>query len=140
MAKAIWNIAYDSIEISLKKNKTGLVSGSGYVFFYQKETETLFVWEYQIKKSKTDNQNNKTYLNLIYDGPVDELTMTNILDTFSTWNTTDFYKGLPIFEVKTSQVFPMEQTMIPIMKRKIMSHVFQVVNFEKIGNNFDSEI
>jgi hypothetical protein len=140
MSKAIWNIAYDSIEISLKKNKTGLVSVSGYVFFYQKETETLFVWEYQIKKSKTDSQNNKTYLNLIYDGTVKEFTITNILDTFSTWNTTNFYKGLPIFEVKISQVFPMEQTMIPIMKRKIMAYVFQVVNFEKIGNNFDSEI
>jgi len=138
MAKAIWNIAYDSIDVQLKKNKKGLVSGSGYVFFYQKETETLFVWEYQIRKPKTDKQNNKTYLNLIYNGPVDELTMTSVLDTFSTWNSTEFYKELPIFELKCSQKFPMEETMVPIMKRKIMSYVFQIVNFEKISNNFDS--
>ena len=138
MAKAIWNIAYDSIDVQLKKNKKGLVSGSGYVFFYQKETETLFVWEYQIRKPKTDKQNNKTYLNLIYNGPVDELTMTSVLDTFSTWNSTEFYKELPIFELKCSQKFPMEETMIPIMKRKIMAYVFQIVNFEKISNNFDS--
>jgi hypothetical protein len=98
------------------------------------------VWEYQIKKPKTDNQNNKTYINLIYNGPVDELTMTNIIDTFSTWNTTDFYHNLPIFEMKCSQKLPMEQTIIPIMKRKVMSYVFQVVNFEKINNNFDSEL
>jgi hypothetical protein len=32
----------------------------------------------------------------------------------------------------------MEETLIPIMKRKIMAYVFQVVNYEKI-NNFDSE-
>jgi hypothetical protein len=140
MAKAIWNIAYDSVDVQIKKNKAGLVSGSGYIFYYQKDTESLFVWEYQIKKPKTDNQNNKTYINLIYNGPVDELTMTNIIDTFSTWNTTDFYHNLPIFEMKCSQKLPMEQTIVPIMKRKVMAYVFQVVNFEKINNNFDSEL
>jgi hypothetical protein len=140
MAKAIWNIAYDSVDVQIKKNKAGLVSGSGYIFYYQKDTESLFVWEYQIKKPKTDNQNNKTYINLIYNGPVDELTMTNIIDTFSTWNTTDFYHNLPIFEMKCSQKLPMEQTIIPIMKRKVMAYVFQVVNLEKINNNFDSEL
>lgn len=139
MAKSIWNIAYDNTEIQLKKNKSNLVSGSGYIFYYQKENETLFVWEYQIKKPKTDNQNNKVYISMIYNGPVDELTMTNIIDTFSTWNTTSFYRDLPIFEVKCSQQLPMEQTMVPIMKRKIMSYVFQTVNSEKINNNFDSE-
>jgi hypothetical protein len=140
MAKAIWNIAYDSVDVQIKKNKAGLVSGSGYIFYYQKDTESLFVWEYQIKKPKTDNQNNKTYINLIYNVPVDKLTMTNIIDTFSTWNTTDFYHNLPIFEMKCSQKLPMEQTIIPIMKRKVMAYVFQVVNFEKINNNFDSEL
>jgi hypothetical protein len=140
MAKAIWNIAYDSVDVQIKKNKAGLVSGSGYIFYYQKDTESLFVWEYQIKKPKTDNQNNKTYIYLIYNGPVDKLTMTNIIDTFSTWNTTDFYHNLPIFEMKCSQKLPMEQTIIPIMKRKVMAYVFQVVNFEKINNNFDSEL
>jgi hypothetical protein len=140
MAKAIWNIAYDSVDVQIKKNKAGLVSGSGYIFYYQKDTESLFVWEYQIKKPKTDNQNNKTYINLIYNGPVDELTMTNIIDTFSTWNTTDFYHNLPIFEMKCSQKLPMEQTIVPIMKRKVMAYVFQVVNLEKINNNFDSEL
>jgi hypothetical protein len=140
MAKAIWNIAYDSVDVQIKKNKAGLVSGSGYIFYYQKDTESLFVWEYQIKKPKTDNQNNKTYINLIYNGPVDELTMTNIIDTFSTWNTTDFYHNLPIFEMKCSQKLPMEQTIVPIMKRKIMAYVFQVVNFEKMNNKLDSEL
>lgn len=140
VAKSIWTVAYDNTNVSLKKNKNGLSLGLGYVFFYQKENETLFVWEYQIKKPKTDNQNNKTYVNMIYNGPADELTMTNIIDTFSTWNTTDYYRNLPIFEMKCTQKLPMEQTMVPIMKRKIMSYVFQSVNLEKINNNFDSEL
>ena len=32
----------------------------------------------------------------------------------------------------------MNETLVPIMKRKIMAYVFQIVNIEKI-KNFDSE-
>lgn len=138
-ARAIWNTAYDATEIHLKKNKATLVSGLGYVFYHKKDTESLFVWEYEIKRIKSNYQNNKTYSNLIYNGPVDELTMTNILNTFSTWNTTDFYQTLPIFELKCGQELPMEQTLVPIMKRKITTYIFQSTNFEKIDNNFDSK-
>ena len=58
---------------------------------------------------------------------------------FSTWNQTDYFKQLPIFEIQSSQNFPMEQTLVPIMKRKIMAYIFQIVNSEKL-NNFDFEI
>jgi hypothetical protein len=96
------------------------------------------VWEYQIKKPKGENNSDKTYLNLIYEGPLTNSGITETIDLFSTWNETDYYKELPIFEVKTQQDFPMDQTLVPIMKRKVMAYVFQVVNIEKI-NNFDSE-
>lgn len=137
MAKSIWNIAYDSTEILLKKNKKSLSTGNGYVFYYYKEEDRLMVWEYQIKKPKGDNQNNKAYINLVYDDKVNGLTLTSIINTFSTWNQTDSYRSLPIFEMKCSQILPMEQTMIPIMKRKLMAYIFQIVNFEK-SKFFDS--
>ena len=47
-------------------------------------------------------------------------------------------KELSTFLISAQSVFPMEETLIPIMKRKIMAYVFQIVNYEKI-NNFDSE-
>jgi hypothetical protein len=97
------------------------------------------VWEFQIKKVKGDEINNKTYLNLIYEGSPKDLNLSIILDTFSTWNQTDSYNDLPIFEMKTTQNFPMEPTLLPIMKRKVMAYVFQIVNIEKL-KNFDSEI
>jgi len=40
--------------------------------------------------------------------------------------------------MKCSQKLPMEQTMIPIVKRKLMAYIFQIVNLEKM-NSFDSE-
>lgn len=139
IAKSIWNLAYDNLEISLKKGKNSLSGGLGYVYFFNKQINKVLVWEYNIKKPKGDNFNNKIYLNLIYEGEPGELTLTSIIETFSTFSNTEGNKNLPIFEIKCSQSFPMEQTLIPILKRKIMTYVFQIVNFEKI-NKFDSEI
>jgi hypothetical protein len=121
----------------LRKNKNNLVSGSGYIFFYRKSEEKLYVWEYEIRTDKKDKSTNRTYLGLISVGDVDEMTLTEIIENKSKWNGTNFYKNLPIFEIKCSQNFPFEETMVPIIKRKVMSYIFQVVNFEK-NNNFDS--
>ena len=137
IAKSIWNIAFESIDLYLRKNKNNLVSGSGYVFFYRKSEEKLYVWEYEIRPDKKDKSTNRTHLGLISVGNVDEMTLTEIIENKSKWNGTNFYKNLPIFEIKCSQNFPFEETMVPIIKRKVMSYIFQVVNFEKI-NNFDS--
>jgi hypothetical protein len=137
--KTIWNIAFDSIEINIKKNKGALVSGSGYIFYYEKKNEKLFVWEYQIRDNKKDKGNHKTYLNKIYEGVIEDVKLSTIIDEHSTLNNTDYYKDLPIFEMKCSNHnFPMDQTIVPIMKRKVMAYIFQIVNFEK-KKNFDSE-
>jgi len=139
MAKSIWNLAYDNVNIIIKKNKKYLEIGSGYVYSLKNNNQQLYVWEYEIKKIKGDDINNRTYLNLIYEGSPHDLTLTSIIDTFSTWNQHEQYKDFPIFEVKCSHEFPMDATMAPIMKRKIMSYIFQIINIEKI-KNFDSEI
>jgi hypothetical protein len=97
------------------------------------------VWEYEIKKTKGDNGNHKTYVTSIYDGSSEDLTVPEIIETFSTWNQTEYFKNLPIFEIQSSQNFPMEQTLIPMMKRKITAYIFQIVNSEKF-NNFDFEL
>ena len=44
---------------------------------------------------------------------------------------------LPIFEVKSKVVFPMEQTFVPMIKRKILTFIFQIINSELI-KSFDS--
>lgn len=138
IAKSIWNLAFDNIEIYIKKNRKAIAAGSGYVYFYNKELEKLFVWEYEIKKPRGDKNNHKTYLTLIYEGEFKKFSIPEIIDENSNWKETDYYKLLPIFEAQSSQNFPMEATLIPIIKRKITSYIFQIVNTHKI-NNFDFE-
>lgn len=138
LAKSIWSLAFDNVDISLKRNKKNIGLGSGYVFHFKKNDQLLYVWEYQIKKLKRDDFNNKTIMNLIYEGGPEDLTLVNIIDTHSTFNNNLYYKELPIFELKSLQDFPIEQTLVPIMKRKLLSYILQIISFEKI-NNFDSE-
>jgi hypothetical protein len=138
-AKSIWNLAYDNVNITSRKNKNNVGYGKGYLFYHRKSDDKILVWEYDIKKIKGDDVNSKTYLTLIFEDSPADLTLPTILDNFSTWNTKPYYQELPVFEMKNTQDFPMEATLIPIVKRKIMAYVYQVVNFEKI-KNFDSEI
>jgi len=84
VAKSIWNLAYDNIDLYIKKNRKSIATGHGYVFYYNKVDTKLFVWEYEIKKSKEDNGNHKTYLTPIYDGSSEDLLVPDIIETFST--------------------------------------------------------
>ena len=76
---------------------------------------------------------------LIFEGEKRGLTISSIINTFSTWNQLEGYTSLPIFEVKSAQESPMEATFIPMFKRKIMTYIFQVVNMEVL-KNFDSDV
>lgn len=136
VAKSIWNIAYDNVEVLLKKNKENINSGKGYIFFYRKSEDQVYVWEYEIKKTKKDS-NNKTLITQIFKGPPSELTLTFILETYSNWKDSEESKNYPVFYVRCEHNFPMEQTFIPILKRKITAHIFQILNLEKISS-FDS--
>jgi hypothetical protein len=124
-AKSIWSIVYDSIDIVVKKNKNNLQSKSG--FFSYKTPEILYVWQYTTRKVyKTKNQT-KTSLKLIFKGQQDDLTIPEIISTFSKTYEKNNEVGYPIFEVFCSDIFPLEQTLVPIFKRKILSYVNQNV-------------
>jgi len=134
IAKSIWTIAQDAISVQIKRNKDRLEDGMGYIYFRRRSDEKLLVWEYEIKKEADYELSTKAYLNLIFSGSSDEKTFTDIIEEKSTWNHTEYFKDIPVFEVKSSQEFPFEETFIPMMKRQLMSYVFQVVNYKKMRN------
>ena len=82
--------------------------------------------------------NNKTYLTQIYKDEPRDITLSTLIDEYSTWKDLGDHHDFPVFEMKTTHRFPMDATLVPIMKRKVMAYVFQLVNLEKI-KNFDSE-
>jgi hypothetical protein len=131
-AKSIWNIVFDSIDVSVKKNKKNLGSIYGYIFYYKKLENKIYVWEYKIKKEQDSKNNAQTQITKIYENEADSTTLLSIIETYSKFNKTEYYKDFPVFEITCEQDFPIEQSIVPIMKRKIMSYIFQTFNIEKL--------
>lgn len=136
VGKSIWNLVFDSVEISIKRNKPSIGSGMGYIFHYKKKENMVYVWEYQIKKDRKNPNTNKTTIKLIYNNQPGSETLVSIIENNSSFTKNKKYKSFPVFEMTCNQDFPMEQTIIPIMKRKILAYIYQILNFNKI-KNFD---
>jgi hypothetical protein len=128
ITKSIWTIVYDSIKINVKKNKNNMSSKKG--FFYFDNKENLFVWEYSIRKLKNSENNTKTSIKLIYKEPSSELTISDIISNFMLSQNKSKNHKLPVFEIICDDIFPMEETLVPIFKRKVMSYISQTVKNE----------
>jgi hypothetical protein len=132
ITKSIWSMAYDSIDVRIKKNRVNLESKTG--FFYYKTKEELYVWRYSAKKGTKIEDQTKTILKLIYQGSDENLTINNIILNFlSTKEKVKTHK-FPVFEVLCDEIFPLEETLVPIFKRKILSYILQTVKSEDKKN------
>jgi hypothetical protein len=128
-AKSIWSIVYDSIDVVVKKNKNNVNNKSG--FFSYKTPETTYVWQYTTRKIYKTNNQTKTSLKLVFKGQQDSLTIPEIISTFSKTYEKNNEMDYPIFEVFCSDIFPLEQTLVPIFKRKVLSYVNQNVKITR---------
>ena len=122
-AKSIWSIVFDSIDIVVKKNKNNLNNKSG--FFSYKTPDNLYIWMYTTRKIYKTKGQTKTSLKLIFKGQQDSLTIPEIISTFSKTYEKNNEMNYPIFEVFCNDVFPLEETLIPIFKRKILAYISQ---------------
>lgn len=127
-AKSIWSVVYDSIEIIIKKNKNNIKSKNG--FFYFNNCDDIYVWKYTIKRIYKTKGQTKTNTKLIYFGSKKNLTITDILSNFSKSYETDNESSYPLFEVECKNIFPINETLLPISKRKIMALITQQKNIE----------
>lgn len=131
IAKSIWTIVFDSIDVIIKRNKNNLKSKNG--FFYFKTGDNVYVWKYTIKRVYKTKGQTKTTTKLIYFGPHTDLTITEILSKFSKNYDIDNENEYPVFEILSKDIFPIEETLLPISKRKILSFINQQNTTKKIN-------
>lgn len=123
IAKSIWSIVYDSITTTIKKNKKNIGSKSG--FFYYKTGENILVLKYTTRRVKNTKNQTRTSLKEIYNGPQNNLTIQEIISKFSLTYEKGKENEFPIIEVNCSQIFPLQETLIPIFKRKVLALIAQ---------------
>jgi hypothetical protein len=111
MMKAVWNIVYDSISLKIIKNEKNIGELTGY--FYSDFETGKKVWKYQIEKKERLTIDSK--MNVILVKPKED----NFVFDF------DIDKKLPIFELKAAYDFPLESSLLPAFKRKILNYIIQ---------------
>ncbi len=108
--KSVWTVVYDSIEIISILNEKKIESKKGY--FYKKENNDVRIWEYNVKTYKGDKK-----------FTVDEITSPEMFI-----HLTSVENKLPTFYIHCDKEVPMNETLLPLMKRKVMSYVMQTKN------------
>ena len=131
VGKSLWEIVNESISLKLVKNYEQLMTGNGYFKFVH--NDTLHLYEYKIKGGELHSQ--KCYINKIYEGEVQgtyKVTLENTSFSNPDIEKEDLIKLLPLFEVTIDPRFPLKETTIPLIKRKINNYVMQTVKINEI--------
>jgi hypothetical protein len=109
-------MSYDATSIKLRKNKSLIDKKVSYVVYQDTFNQSTFVWESKYVVNSEKRGDSTVRFNLIYHGS--DKTFKEVIKDYSNIKTLD----IPIFEVFSSQNFPIESTLVPLFKRKI--HTF----------------
>lgn len=114
LIKALWTTASDGIETNQMNPSANNQSDIG--FFYTEYESGLFVWKYEFYEYK------QNYVKLIHTNYNKKMDVKKIVRNFTGAKDYGLY---PVFEVVCKQDLPLEETIYPIAKRKIMSLLMQ---------------
>lgn len=131
IVKSYWSVIYETISINVKKNKKNIKNDIGFLTYNDKKNSKIYVWEYQIKKILPNIEEYDTEVKLIYEGEKKGLTFNQVIENFSTISDTDKSTS-PVFEVKASSEYPLDETLLPLFKRKLMSYILQSVRLDSV--------
>jgi hypothetical protein len=135
IAKSVWTAVYDSVNLSVKKNKKNSISEQGYFYFTSKEQNKILFWEYEIKRAAKKSPESKTIVKLIYSDKIENLTIPKIISNFSSLENK---RALPVFQMESKGDFPIEETLLPLFKRRLISFINQSktsLEFKKLIEN-----
>lgn len=140
IAKAIWTLLYDSVTVRVLYNGDKIKdSRPGLGFFFLVYNNKILIYQYNFKRLKKNNPENKCIVNLIYEGLYNDI--DNFLDILNLikqnhnvgpskiWETPidEIENTIPVFEVKYEQNFPLEGGILSIARRKVMNYIFQTI-------------
>lgn len=134
IAKSLWSLVYDAVQIEVVKNRDFLRAGWGY--FHLNYKDELYVYEYNINRIDDSVLENKCYARKIYQGP-DRLVDSIIVEFGKFGPNGDMPKDemglqMPVFKVETKEDYPLDGALLSLARRKIMSYIFQSVKIQKI--------
>lgn len=130
IAKSVWTVVFDSLDMKITRNRKNVLNPKGFFYFIDHE-KNYYVWEYVIKKQTKNNPQQMTKVKLIYKDQLNDLTIPKIINNFSSFDVSDKKSG-PLFLMTSKGIFPIEETLLPMFKRRIAGFISQTKKFEQI--------
>jgi hypothetical protein len=130
IAKTIWSFAFETTEVKVRKNLENLDYGKGLAFHHDEYNKMYYVWFYDMKKINKKSREHKCVLKTLYAGEK-RITLRGLKSIVNEEYKELLYK-YPVFDLYTDHNLDLEQTLLPIFKRKIMNYVFQTTSLQEI--------
>lgn len=125
-AKAIWDIVNDTVAIEVVQNPKNIEPKQGLFFLEYKEK--TYLYEFIVKPIKKDSVETKCQIKKICECPKGDFNeklkeikkplIKNLQDE-------DVHGKLIVFTVNHNNNYPLRETLLPIVKRKIMNYMIQ---------------
>ena len=131
IVKSYWTIIYDAIYVKIKRNAKSLNKPNGYMVYTDSSDNQIYVWEYNINHSSPSIDEYNIKLLLIHQGNKKEMSLNQIIDSHSTFTEKE-RKSVPVFDFKSTVSYPIEETLLPLFKRKMLSWVFQSTKIQPV--------
>ncbi len=123
IAKSVWQLVYDSLDMELVN--LAPIERYDIGFFRVLYDSKYHIYQYSILTTMEDNPTNKCNVELIYTGKKKDFYKTALENT--SLELTDY--SIPFFDFNAKQKFPFEESLLPLMKRKVLTYVFQTSKF-----------
>jgi hypothetical protein len=140
IAKSVWELVFDSVNLKVRKNTKNILSPKGYFYHTDEKTKKWHIWEYEKKPAAKGSPEKIIVVNLIYSDEKNDLTIPKIVSTFSQW-TVDGGTRMPVVEMLSRGDFPINETLLPLFKRKLISYIDQkqlIENYKKKKEELNS--
>jgi|694.fasta_scaffold00810_15 hypothetical protein len=123
IAKSVWQVVYDSLDMEFVNMSP--IERYDIGFLRVNYDSKFLIFQYRIETTMEDNPTNKCNVELIYSGKKKDFYKTALENT--TFELTDY--SIPFFDFTSKQKFPFEESLLPLMKRRVLTYVFQTSKF-----------
>jgi len=125
-AKAIWDIVNDTVSIEVVQNPKNIEPKQGLFFLEYKEK--TYLYEFIIKQIKKDSVETKCQIKKICEcpkGDFNEKLKSIKTPLIKNLQDEEVHGKLIVFTVNHNNNYPLRETLLPIVKRKIMNYMIQ---------------
>lgn len=121
ICRGMWELSYESTSIKLRKNRKNLFKNKSYTVYQDLFNKEVYVWECLFERISEKKHDTKIIFNLIYKGS--DKKFTQVIEE----NSENKDLTYPIFEAFSTQNLPLENTLLPLFKRKVQSYFTQTI-------------